>query len=1009
MPTMLTAAGPFLSLLIAATALAQRPPLRNFTTADGLVHNLVNRIYPDSRGFIWFCTREGLSRFDGHEFVNYGVREGLPSGVVNDIVEGAGGIYWLATARGLVRFDPGGVARTGPRDTGSIFVTYSPGSDEDSRSVTTLHRDDTGTLWIGTLSGLYRVEESVSAPGQFSPVSVIREIEVTAIAKGPDRSLWVGSSKGVYVQDAVGVFQHLTVQPLDAFVTTVLVDDGGAWIGTTTTGLHRIVLDDQKQRLAQRYSFGPSEGLPSTWVQQVSRASSGGIWVVTTGGLARLEPGHRALHPYDMGRAMAGVQTLSLVEDDRSVWIGTSRGAVAVEPVGVSIFDSESGIPNGGAIFATDQHGVFVMGADNDWRMHQLGGSGVATVTIPLARTQATWGWNQVTLLDRAGDWWTGTRKGLLRYRGVTRPQDLQTRPPSQVYGRATGLPNDVVLRLFEDSQGNIWVSTVGEGQRPNGLSRWHRAENTWTHMSAADGFPPLDRFYASSFAETAGGDVWVGFSGGGGLARFRVNRARTFGEEDGVPRGAVRNLLVDGRGHLWAASYRSGLLRIEHPEANEPRLRVWNSMTGLSSNEVTALVDDRSGRIYAGTGRGINRLDPSSGQITVFTTELLGEFQGAVRDAEGALWFSCSRGVIRYRPDEERARPIPQTYITAMRLAGQPQPLSALGDSRPVELRFAAQTGLLDIEFVAPRGAWADEQYQLRLDGVDHNWSPLSRRRSVTYGNLGAGRYRFLVRAVGADGTVGEPAAVSFTIVPPVWRRWWFLGSVTMAVGLSVFAAVRRQSRRRQAIASIRARIASDLHDDIGANLTRIAVLSEVVRQRGVTDSQADQFLASMGRVARESITAMSDIIWAIKPERDDLGELGRKMREYGEEMCTAADIHFQVELPTLHTATRLPPDLRRDIYLVFKEAITNAVKHAGCTTISAAMRKERGRLILEITENGRGFDPSAPAAGHGLVNMRQRAARLGGVIEVTSRPGEGTRIRLELPLEHRRSYLLG
>jgi ligand-binding sensor domain-containing protein len=128
----------------------------------------------------------------------------------------------------------------------------------------------------------------------------------------------------VFVQDSAGVFQHLAARPLDAFVTTILVEGTGAWIGTTT-GLHRIVLDRQRQSVAERTSFAVSDGLPAVWIQQVSRASNGDIWVVTNGGLARMDKGdERAFHVYNLGHGIADVATLALAEDDRHFWIGTT-------------------------------------------------------------------------------------------------------------------------------------------------------------------------------------------------------------------------------------------------------------------------------------------------------------------------------------------------------------------------------------------------------------------------------------------------------------------------------------------------------------------------------------------------------------------------------------------------------------------------------------------------------------------------------------------------------------
>jgi signal transduction histidine kinase len=291
---------------------------------------------------------------------------------------------------------------------------------------------------------------------------------------------------------------------------------------------------------------------------------------------------------------------------------------------------------------------------------------------------------------------------------------------------------------------------------------------------------------------------------------------------------------------------------------------------------------------------------------------------------------------------------------------------------------------------------------YQYRLDGADKDWSAATAQRTVNYANLAPGHYRFLVRALTSDGTLSTaPAILTFGVRPHVWQRWWFLALATMTVATIVYAFYRYRVQRLLQIVNIRTRIAMDLHDDIGANLTRISLLSEVAKQNlGDANGSEDSPLMSISRIARESVGSMSDIVWAIDPERDTLLDLTRKMRRHADEVFTLRDIELQFNASDGKDNLRLGVDVRRDLLLIFKEAVNNAARHSHCTQVTIDMQLQRPRLLLKVIDNGAGFDQSNESEGHGLRSMKRRAAALGGTLEIHSRVGFETIIRVSIPI---------
>jgi signal transduction histidine kinase len=290
--------------------------------------------------------------------------------------------------------------------------------------------------------------------------------------------------------------------------------------------------------------------------------------------------------------------------------------------------------------------------------------------------------------------------------------------------------------------------------------------------------------------------------------------------------------------------------------------------------------------------------------------------------------------------------------------------------------------------------------QFQYRLTG-DRGWQTTN-DASITFANLAAGSYGFEVRAVRRrGGVIGPPATVAFTIVPPVWQRWWFQSVAIAGIFAAGLGAYRYRVARLLELERIRTRIATELHDDIGSSLSQIAILSEVASRRvGTAVPDVVPALRSIQQTASEMVDSMSDIVWAINPRQDALADLAGRMRRFGSDLLGGRDIAFHFDASGLDAAIHVGTELRREAFLTFKEALRNAVRHSRGTRVAATLRAAGGSLELSVIDNGIGFDPDSASAGLGLANLRRRAASLGGVFDIRSSEGCGTSILLRLPL---------
>jgi signal transduction histidine kinase len=465
----------------------------------------------------------------------------------------------------------------------------------------------------------------------------------------------------------------------------------------------------------------------------------------------------------------------------------------------------------------------------------------------------------------------------------------------------------------------------------------------------------------------------------------------------------------MDDSGVLWIGTTQ-GLVRADDLTAERPRFTTFTTAHGLSSAYIGAMAEDRWGRIYAATGRGIDRFEPQSGgpgRIRHYTTAdgvVPGELELALRDRQGALWFSSPLGLSQLVPSLERTRAPPPVLITGLSAGGLPRAISDLGESSVAGLKLA-QTPIR-VDFVGLDYSPGEAlRYQYMLENADRDWSPPTDQRTVVYASLAAGTYRFLVRAVASDGTTSpRPATIAFTIPPPVWRSWWFLSAGGLAGLLLLFALHRHRLAQAVAVADVRARIATDLHDDIGASLSQIAILSEVAQRTALSPEPGTRLpLTEIAGISRALVDAMSDIVWAINPDHDRLSNLVYRMRRFAMDVLGGQGIAVRFRSTVVDHDLKIGVDVRRQVYLIFKEGVHNIARHSGADRVQVDLDRLEDRLMLQLRDNGAGFDPDAQYQGRGLANMRQRAAALRGKVEFASAPGKGTLLRMTVPLERK------
>jgi signal transduction histidine kinase/ligand-binding sensor domain-containing protein len=1031
------------ALALSAPAWAERLPIRVYTVDDGLAGDEINSILQDSRGFLWIGTDTGLSRFDGSRFVGYDPRQGLPSPHVTALLETASGGLLVGSTGGLARLD------LTPTSASRIFrpapdPLQAPAAGRRPSRISALLADGNST-WLADSTasgGLFRLR---SAGGRAELEEVKREAGkpvtgAVALALDGAGGLWVGGPAGLLHRLADGRWSEAPVlpPPQSAAIAALLLDtQHRLWAATTEA---RYVLNpgpaDAGPRpggsLFERAAAGSCRPprLPETpgEVCRIDSASgfagmrrSGGmlqardgrIWMAASAGLSVFD-GQR-FHTYTSANGLLPDELIGLAEDrDGNLWVGTrSHGLMRLAHNGFLTYSTakEAGGPSVAEIFEDSESNLYVWGGD---RLHSklfyFDGEQLQDVT-PEVIEQGDFlgrGRHQILMPDASGEIWLGGASGIWRFPRAGEPAALKRSP--KAFWKA---PDEMgeISRLFEDSHGRLWISSLGNSH----FSRWDRSTGRFTPVPAVE---RLGRGAPSAFVEDPYGNLWIGFSAGG-LVRLRGDgglngeAADLFLTGAGAPAGSINDLLVDSRQRLWVASANGGVIRMEDLNAPQPRSIVYTGAQGLSSDRVLCVTEDRRGILYLGHGRGIDQLDPQTGRIRTLTAAdgLPSRVVNvAFRAYDGSLWFGTPSGLSRYLPESPRIEAPPPIFLSAVRIGGVPLALPPLGLHDLAGLRLPAERNQLEVRFTGISFTYgAGLRYQYEQEGSAAGWSEPRAERSVLLGNLAPGHYRFLFRALTPDNVVSPaPASLSFTLLPPYWQRWWFVllaALAAVAVGWSLHHA---QVARLLELERVRTGIAADLHDDLSSSLARISILSELGRRR-MTDPEALEatILEQIGETARELIEATGDIVWAIDMRRGDLESLLARIRRFAGDLLEARGVSVLFAGPPQAAGIELRPEMKRELYLILKEALHNAGKHAQARNVWIEVVRSGRELVAEVRDDGVGFAADgATGSGHsgrsgnGLRNLRERAARLGGTLAVDSVPGEGTRVRLSLRL---------
>lgn len=1004
--------------------------IERLSLEEGIAHNMVFSIVQDQRGFIWIGTALGLIKYDGNRYTNYRTSIEDTNSLSNDdittIIEDSEGRLWIGTYSGGLNIydkdaglftrldveffglgdkwnglvwslaeDTKGNIWVGTLDAGVIKINKSTlqfkiyMSDQDNpasisvNAISKILTDKNGEVWLGSNDGiLHRYNSTKDNFTRFTELDNGRQTSfavITVIFEGRENVFWVGTEKGLYVFDKKknkylssgdSEFSALTGE----LINCVYEDRSGRiWIGSGN-GLH--VFDSKLKLITHlKHVENDPHSLSSDVVVAVYEDMSGVVWVGTyLGGVDKIYVNQDKFNLYRKNAMLESTfsdnHIFDISEDEKGIiWLATNRGLNSFnkEKNEINIYSSVAKLPgllssDNVRSLAVDKDNNLWIGTNNGLDKLNLDSKKISHYKYNFLN-RFSLSDNRVTeiLVDRKGTVWVGTFKGLNKYYsgsdefirylpGLMEPSTKEERIES----------------LFEDKEGNIWIGTNRGLFMKKPLSD---EMVSYRHDPKVKG--TLSHNYIYSIHESQKGDLWLGT--GGGLNKFlkQKNSFVYYDENHGLPDRVIKGILEDDKGFLYLSTNK-GLSRFD-PETET--FVNYDIGDGLQSNMFVdgAYLKRKNGEMLFGGINGFNSFFPSKLKPKSFVPPI---YITSIKRFDEQLKF-----------DKE---------ITAVK-----EIILDYSDNF-ITFEFAA------LDYVNP----AKIDYAYRLIGIDDKWVYSGNTTKASYTNLPPGDYIFEVKATNSDKIWSDRVlAVSLIITPPFWRTWWF-NSLLVFLLVGIFYLVHKlrvKSELRKAMEieevrlqeneSVRKKAADDFHDELGYRLTKISLYAEILKKDSCkSEEEKKEYLEHIGDITKSLSHGVRDFIWTLDPVKDTLYDTIIRLKDFGDDLFDKTGIAFRVKgISHEFENVKLNMDWRRQITLIYKEAMNNVLKYSGAENVLLEFSFTDDLLKISLQDDGKGFDIVKESRGRGLRNIVTRAKNINCKAEILSLNNQGTTVLFE------------
>lgn len=969
---------------------------KHITTDNGLSHDNIYAITKDKQGFMWFGSMNGLNRYDGFQvraFTNQpNDSTSLQHNFITTLVCDDDGYVWVGNDAGVCRYNP---------HTEQFRVLNFPDKPTSTRAH--IMRTNSGRIFINRNRNLYELDTR-----RFS-ARMVKKLPYDAhharIMPAANDNLWILINTALYLYYTSNGRMEYVMGRDDAHPTghpgvmNVFTDPRGeAWLGTWEAGLFRYT---EQQKVPQRMD------LPLPFIVTISADADFNnnnlLWMsagysgllqlnVKTGQIIDMPKNIQQPWSHNGGR----VHTFFRDTVNSILWLGTEFGLEKYDP-NTEHFARKM-LPSTGAIGQFPSVNAVIRDKTDTsgrtwWISAWLGGFHKwDRSTNEITNYSHKLHHSEIFDLqqDDDGNIWIAEWKSLQ----IFNPRTNQWKFIDSFIRNDT--ISTKILKLFKDSRGDMWIA-------PNhhGLFKYEKRTKKFMPIHLASVLKQPKRLWTTSFAEDKQGTVWITTY----LHTFSVTPDGTIkllepkSPDSLITHTGASSIVIDKQDNLWITNYG----KLVNISKNGDVLKVYDQRNGLKGTSLLAMVIDQLDQIWLCTENSLHRLNPATGHFSYYRKED-GLFSNNLTEpmtlAENGDLFVGFHNAFSYTNIYTLNHRVAKVPFIFTSIQAEDRKVSPINVSQ-ITLQPGENT--LNVEFAALDFSKPEKiQYAYWMEGADKQWHYTS-QRSLSFTNLAGGKYVLHLKMIGPSGIISnEELTLAIRVIPLFYRTWWFWLLVLVGIGSLLYSYyyIRRQQRAK--LEQIRNRIATDLHDDMGSTLSSIRIFSDVARSQLLhTQPQVVPMLEKISNNASQLSDNMQDIIWTIKQDHDKLEDLVTRIREFGLKLCDAKDIVFKVHISDTFKTSRLDLEQRRNLYLIFKESLNNAIKYSGCTTIQLFITQQRGHLKMVIEDNGKGFHEKEITKGNGLSNIRKRAMEINGSASIESAPGKGTRIDIMMSLD--------
>lgn len=988
----------FTTLLWSNPAWSQAYNFINYGIDEGLLHERITDVCEDQFGNLWIATKGGgISKFNGLEFENITIKDGLASNYVRDILADRKGNIWAATAEGISKMD------------GHDIKNYMIDADtKGNNSFSVIFEDHQSNIWFSTPRGdLGMIDAQTDSMIIKDVPNRIGNDRIIDIEEDPEGNIWFMTSiKGLVKYDKKEFTTVISNASFKGYLLSIYADDNIFWLGSNR-GL--VKFDITKPDVIDDF-YAPLKGI---FIKSVVIEDDGSIWVVSGSSVLKSEGNH--IKYFGPKEGLTDID-VNVVFSDRtgSVWIGSNgKGLFKLANEIFIKYDVQHGLSD--KVISS-----IVQDSNGDFWFSTLGNGLDKLVGDEFINFGIEEGLENLYItascIDHNGNLWFGTRNsGLIKYDGES----------FQTYDMEDGLIYNAVRALMVDSDNRVWVGTI------NGLSIYDGYN--FASYNSKNGLYDNNIW---SMSESKNGKVLIATREG---LNYFENGTMKKGIYDSAIFSKKLNVAIeDSNGHYWIGYLGHGLINITPDRKIKQTVTVDN---GLTSDFIYNLMLDKEGDLLVGSERGLDKLflDDEGMVKRIKNYDRVDGFNGiktmhnsVYKDNNGDVWIGSAEGVFKYQMSKEQADYTePITYISGLKLFYNEVDWSEYSDSTsrwfnlPIALELPYNSNNLVMEYFGASLKNPEKvNYQFRLLGLESKWSPTTERSEAVYTNLSPGEYTFEVRASNSDGIWTKvPARFKFEIVPPFWLEPWFFILLIIALGFLVkfYNDYRIRSNlnkiltieriRSEELTKVRKKMARDFHDNMGNQLASITVFANLISLKLKNrNDEIDELLNNIEKHTKSLFNGTKDFIWSMDPESDDLFEVFTYIKDFGEDLFENTSITFYSKADeTYEFNLNLPSGWSRQLVLIFKEAMTNALKHSDATELHLKLNLNQNAFVIKLWDNGKGLENTKQGKGNGFKNMSSRASQIGCVMDFESNingsDGLGITLKGELPEETKKN----